>query len=271
MLHDPEQGFRDWAKKNDPREYPRKHNVHSAERWISAFAGGTLVALGVSRRSLGGGLLAALGGYLLYRGVRGQDPLYRIAGVNTATEAARPQLGVSQHQGVRVEDSIVIARPPEELYDFWRRLENLPRFMTHLKSVKTLPNGTSHWTAQGPVGFSVSWDAEIVGDQPGEVISWRSLPHSALHNAGAVRFEEVQRGTRVHVSLTYRPPAGKFGAAAAKLLGEDPARQIRHDLEQLKEKLESGAMDHLVNEASKESFPASDPPSFSRGTASKKT
>lgn len=266
MLYDREQGFRRWAEENDPRDYPERHNVADAERWLSALGGGTLAAIGLSRRSWGGLLLAAAGGYLIYRGVSGNCPAYRAWGVSTANQGPRLP-AVSQHQGVRLEESVVIAKSAQELYDFWRRLENLPRFMRHLKTVKTLPNGTSHWTAEGPVGLAVSWGAEIVGDEPCKLISWRSLPHSQIQNAGAVRFEDAEGGTRVHVSLTFNPPAGKMGAALARMLGDDPAKQIREDLGALKKQMERGSQDKRVNEAIAESFPASDPPSFTRSAA----
>jgi uncharacterized membrane protein len=262
MLYDREQSFRKWARENDPSELPQKRNIGNAERWISAFGGGALAAIGISRRSPGGLGLALAGGYLLYRGVSGQDPIYRALGFSTVGEDLGG-FGVSQHRGIRVEESVLIQKPADELYHIWRRLENLPRFMKHLKSVKALPNGTSHWTAKGPANMDISWDAEIVGDEPGKLISWRSLPHSSFQNAGAVRFDAEGEATRVHVSLTYNPPAGKVGAAVARMMGEDPARQIREDLDEFRAQLEGGSFKE-IDEAIDESFPASDPPSYSR-------
>ena len=53
--------------------------------------------------------------------------------------------------------SIKIQRPREEVYAFFRRLENLPRFMMHLKEVRELDNRRSHWVASGPSDHSVEW------------------------------------------------------------------------------------------------------------------
>jgi uncharacterized membrane protein len=46
---------------------------------------------------------------------------------------------------IHVERSIRIDRSPEELYQFWRNFENLPRFMNHLQSVQVLDAQRSRW------------------------------------------------------------------------------------------------------------------------------
>jgi|RhiMetdeSRZDD1v2_1073273.scaffolds.fasta_scaffold1464017_2 uncharacterized membrane protein len=62
-------------------------NVGETERWASGIAGGALALYGLAgRRSLFGGLLAALGGSLLYRGISGHCPLYGALGVDTRGE-----------------------------------------------------------------------------------------------------------------------------------------------------------------------------------------
>src|SRR5258705_8196562 len=92
-------------------------------------------------------------------------------------------------KGIHARSSIIVNRTPDEVYEFWHNVTNLPRFMRHLESVGDLGDGRSRWLAKGPAGISVVWDAEIVADIPGEVISWRSLDKSDVQNAGAVRFE----------------------------------------------------------------------------------
>ena len=269
MMQDPENTFRQWARKNDPSPTVKDNNVGDAERLLSAVAGGALLVSGLRQRSFTGTLLSAFGGYLVYRGVSGRCELYSAVGLNTAKTAGqtRRPYAVSQHKGVHVEEQVTINRSAEDLYDFWRKLENLPQFMSHLESVKTLPNGTSRWRAKGPAGLDVTWDAEIVGDKRGEFISWRSLPHSTVANAGAVRFKEVAGGTQVEVKLTYNPPAGRLGAAVARLFGEEPSQQVRDDLARFKTSMEDRNSSE-VTEASMESFPASDSPSFTGTTAS---
>lgn len=143
---------------------------------------------------------------------------------------------------IRTEQHVTIARPPEELYTQWRKLENLPQIMSHLEAVTVLDEKRSSWTAKAPLGRSVSWEAEITQDVPGELIAWRSLEGADVKNAGSVTFTKLThgRGTDLKVVLAYEPPAGKLGAAVAKLFGEEPEMQLREDLRRFKQRMETG-------------------------------
>jgi uncharacterized membrane protein len=146
------------------------------------------------------------------------------------------------NQGIHAKASCIVNRSPDEVYRFWRNFENLPRFMKHLDSVQETGEGRSHWVATGPAGTTVEWDATIIADVPGEVITWRSLENSDVDNAGAVRFEAApgNRGTIVKVNLQYNPPAGVVGATFAKLFGEEPEQQLDDDLRRFKQVMEVG-------------------------------
>jgi uncharacterized membrane protein len=148
--------------------------------------------------------------------------------------------------GIRVSETVTVARPPEEVYRFWRDLTNLPRFMEHLEAVQVLDDRRSHWRARAPAGSSVEWDAEIIEDQPNQRISWRSTQDADVANTGTVRFRTApgNRGTEIQVTLRYDPPAGRLGALVAKLFGEEPSEQVKSDLRRLKQVLETGEVVH---------------------------
>lgn len=143
---------------------------------------------------------------------------------------------------IRVEKHITVGRPAAELYAFWRKLENLPQVMNHLESVTELSERTSRWTAKGPAGTHVTWDAEITEDLKNEGLAWRALEGSDIENAGSVFFNELAngRGTEIKVVLAYEPPLGKLGATLAKLMGEEPGRQLQEDLQRFKQFMETG-------------------------------
>ncbi|GAA5535121.1 cyclase [Deinococcus metallilatus] len=199
-------------------------------RLISGAAGGALLLLGLRKRGVLGLGMAAVGGYLAYRAATGNDPVMAAAGLSGNAAAAKP---------IFVEHSVVIDRPAQLVYAYWRNLENLPRIMSHLESVTVLDERRSRWVAKAPLGTHVEWEAEIVNDKPGERIGWHSLPGATVDNAGSVQFESLPNGgTRVHVALSYRPPAGALGAAVAKLFGEEPSQQIADDLQNFKQTFE---------------------------------
>lgn len=219
-------------------QHPRQ-NVGNTERWVSVALGSAMALFGLRRMSLGGLVTAGLGGAMAYRGVTGHCSMYKALGINTI-EQAQPQ--DYYEDGVRVEHAFTIQKGRNELYNFWRNFQNLPRFMYHLESVEVLSDTRSRWTAKAPMGKQVSWEAEIIHEVPDEVIAWRSLENTDVHNTGSVRFVEAPhgRGTEVRVVIEYIPPAGVIGKWAAKLLGEEPQLQVREDLRRFKRLMETG-------------------------------
>src|SRR3954466_4122792 len=134
-----------------------KPNISATEKWVSTIAGAALAIAGYKRSNRAMGL-AGLG--LVARGVSGYCPVSAAAGRNSASPDTREALGGSR--GVRVEASTTIYRPAQEVYAYWRQLDNLPRFMSHLEEVQDLGGGRSVWTARGPLGVPVCWQAEII-------------------------------------------------------------------------------------------------------------
>jgi len=221
-------------------------NVGRGERLLSGLAGAALGVYALRHRRLRGVLLP-LAGALLGRAVTGRCPVNRALGRNSArgVERVSPVATLGPGEGVRVEQTVRVSRPPEELYRFWRNLENLPRFMDHLESVQIRDDLHSRWVARGPAGSRVEWDAVIHNEIPGELLAWRSLPGSEVDHAGSVHFEPAGEGTAVRVVLRYDPPAGKLGAAVARLFGEDPDTQVADDLRRLKQLMEAGETTRL--------------------------
>jgi uncharacterized membrane protein len=145
---------------------------------------------------------------------------------------------------------VVIRRPAEQLYRFWRNFENLPKFMRHLELVAMREEGISHWVAKGPAGIQVEWDARIINEIDNKVIAWQSLTGSEVATAGAVTFDATNGGTIVHVHMQYNPPGGKLGAAIAYAFGEEPNLQVQEDLRRFKLLMESGATPSPVSRRS---------------------
>ena len=222
-------------------------NVAPTERITSAVIGAAAIGFGLSRRSLPGLLLAALGGALVHRGVTGHCHMYKALGINTRERTA--YAGLRGANGIRVTQRVRINRSPAEVYRFWRNLENLPRFMDHVERVEAIDDLRSRWVVKGPAGSQVEWTAKILADRENQLISWESLPGAEVQNAGSVWFEPAENGgTEVKVSLQHYPPAGRLGEAVAKLFGEAPDQQLAEDLQRLKQTLEVRSVPVASNE-----------------------
>jgi uncharacterized membrane protein len=242
---EPEQGSQaSPSKERAGQSHEKEVNVGRSERSASLVAGSLLTMLGLSRRSVPGLLVAGVGVMIVYRGASGHCPAYAALNVNTARGDNASDPDEIAQRGIHVEEAFLINRSPEELYQFWRNFENLPQIMSHLEEVKVNDDKRSTWKAKAPAiaGGSVTWEAEITSDEPNSRIVWKSLPGSEVSNVGEIRFSKAMgdRGTEVHVSMEYLPPAGKVGHWLATLFGKSPDTQIREDLRNFKRLMETG-------------------------------
>ena len=222
-------------------------NVPKWERIGSIAVGASLIALGISRRSILGGLTGLAGVALVARGATGRCAVYDRLGNNSRDDlqAERRERG---HKGVRVTQTINVQRDPADVFRHWRKLENLAVFMGHVESVQEIDRERSHWVVRGPLGQTLQWDARIVNEEEGKMIGWESLPGADVNNAGSVYFEpNGDGGTSLKVILQYYPPAGQVGAAAAHVLGESPDQQLAEDLGRFKEIMENKAEEPTQN------------------------
>ena len=216
------------ATQQDKRLYST--NLSQAERTISIAAGVKLALFGfkgIFKSPFSSIIKLGAGGYLLNRGITGHCDLYASMGRNT-----------TEPVNVNIRSSYLIDKPRQEVYKFWRKLDNLPLFMKHLESVEVIDEKRSHWVLKLPTGVAkVSWDAEIVNDEPGFAIGWSSLPDSLVDNAGKVRFQDSPEGngTLVDIVISYRPPAGGLGGSIAHVLNPVFKNMVDNDVRNFKQ------------------------------------
>jgi uncharacterized membrane protein len=216
-----------------PGLHGRRVNVSAGERLLSVFAGGILAGAAIRNRSWAGAALGVGSAALLWRGFTGVCPAYLTAGVNTDQPA---------HTSQRTEHVVTVMQPPEKVYQYWRNLENLPKIMRYLDSVRVVDDRTSIWRAKGPAGKTIEWEAMITDDVANERIEWQSTGKATVPNTGTVTFRRApgDRGTEVRVVLEYQPPAGKVGETVAIMTGRSASREIREDLRRFKQMMETG-------------------------------
>ena len=229
---------------NDYRSAPTgacclEKNIGDMERTFSLALGVGLGLAGLSHGRAKGLVLTALGAGLIWRGYTGHCGCYAALGINNAER--QPATSVPARQGIKLEKTIVIEQPAANLYRFWRRLENLPQVMRHLKSVRSIDSQHSRWVAEGALGKDLEWDAEIINEREDELLAWASIPGGDLETAGSVHFRpQGDARTDVTVSLKYNPPAGKIGAHIATLLGSGLEGKLDEDLNTFKQTMETG-------------------------------
>ena len=136
----------------------------------------------------------------------------------------------------RVEKSIRVSAPVEQVYQYWRNFTNFPNFMENVEEVRPLDGNdrVSHWKIKGPLGKTVEFDSELVRDEPNKMIGWNSTG-GEMGTSGAVTFAETGDNTEVHVVMQwYDPPGGAVGEAASKLL-QNPEKMLEEDLQRFKD------------------------------------
>jgi uncharacterized membrane protein len=195
-------------------------------------------------------LLGAIGSILAFQGARARRPVGRalsMLGLGLLARAAtnlppRRLVGLGAgRRAIDVQKTIRVAAPPDQIWQLWSNFENFPQFMSHLREVRKIDEGQSHWVAVGPAGVPVEWDAVVTDWVPNQLIAWKSVEGSTVDTVGRVRFQPTPGGgTEIDVHMSYNPPAGAIGHAVATLFGADPKRALDEDLVRLKSLLEEG-------------------------------
>jgi uncharacterized membrane protein len=137
-----------------------------------------------------------------------------------------------------VRTTALVQRTPQELYNLWRATENAPLWQEQIEVVVITGVNTSRWTMKDGDKM-LTWDAEIVSDEPGKRIVWKSIDGD-LEEAGEVIFELApgDRGTFVTVLMEFK--LGKLASAWESVTGRNPKQGIVENLRHFKALAETG-------------------------------
>lgn len=142
----------------------------------------------------------------------------------------------------RVQESVEVQAPAEDVFRYWSNFENFSTFMSNVEEVRMTGGDTSHWKVKGPLGKSVQFEAKTTQMDPGRGIGWNTVEGDVM-TSGEARFEEVAPGrTRIDVTMNYSdPPGGAVGEAVANVLS-NPERNLREDLQNFAKIVERGEL-----------------------------
>lgn len=115
---------------------------------------------------------------------------------------------------LRLEKSIQIGRPVNEVFQAWSRLEDLPSRTDMVQEVRS-EGDHSRWVLN-IAGRLVRWDAEVTQRIENEAIGWKSV--SGPKHTGRIEFSPLGNDTVVHVTMNYAPP-GQMGSLFSPLSG----------------------------------------------------
>ena len=191
-----------------------RRNLTRVDRLGSIVGGVALLLWALRKPSWGRTAGAGLGGWLLYQAYTGDNPMFRPFGIRVNPQPAEPQVA----ETLIVEEAIIISRPRQEVYEFWRRPENLPGF-----------RGST---------------LELIREEVGGLLAWRALREGKLVHFGSLALRDAPggRGTMVEVRLEYIPSGGSLGSALAHIMGHSPQRLVAEGLRRGRQVLETGVI-----------------------------
>jgi uncharacterized membrane protein len=218
------------AERRRARSELPQENWTPAARLAAGVAGGAIALAAARREDRLGNVIGLAGLALLTRSL-------------TNTELRKL---VRSRQGIPTRKTVAVNAPVDQVFGFFTDWENWPQFMSHVRSVSAsgqrgAVGERTHWVVDGPAGTAVEWDAVTTRFVPNETLSWQSVEGAAVQHTGTLQFVPLDDGTtRVHVEMSYSPPAGAVGHTVAKLFGRDPESQMDDDLARLKTTIETG-------------------------------
>jgi len=129
---------------------------------------------------------------------------------------------------------VEVDAPIDLVWSLWSDLEQMPKWMKWIDSVKVLDEDPtlSRWKlATG--GLEFTWLSRNLKVIPHQIIQWESV--DGLPNQGAIRFYDRKNGTIVKMTISYAIP-GFLGKIMDNLfLGRVVESTIQADLERFKE------------------------------------
>ena len=140
----------------------------------------------------------------------------------------------------KIEASVTIERPVDEVFTFYRDFKNLPGFLGDVMRVEQIGPATSRWTIQGPLGIRASWTIKITEERTNELISYETVTLAPLKTHWEISFYRGPEAGETEVREVMKVPLGTLGRVALALIGKFPAQEVASNLHRLKQLMETG-------------------------------
>jgi uncharacterized membrane protein len=144
------------------------------------------------------------------------------------------------HDDSTVEQTVVVARPVETVYAFYRDFRNLTRFLGDVVQIELTGPATSRWTIQGPFGIQTHWTAQVLDERLNEFIHYETTNSPRLRTSWKIYFSPGPEAGQTEVREATRTPFGRLGRLALGLLGKSVSKEVSANLHRLKQVMETG-------------------------------
>lgn len=138
--------------------------------------------------------------------------------------------------------TLIVSRPPKDVYAFWRDFTNLVELSEHIASIETAGDDRhTRWVVNAPFGVQLSWNAEITADEVKRRIAWKTTAPADIPHNGQVIFHGIDDGkrTEVAIEIDYRTPFGMLGELIGSLLGRGSEALIADEIKRFQTALEA--------------------------------
>jgi uncharacterized membrane protein len=216
----------------------------SAERAITIASGALLLAPVLRKRSIISWTAAAAGGALIYDGVSGSCAVSHKLGLSAGSPASQ-----------RVHQSITIGKDAMELYTLWRNPDTMLRLMRPYADITASGENHVRWSIPLPFGPSISGEAVMVDERPGEMVHWSTMPDDGLQINEWFRLKPAPQNRGTEVTLEYivdfsRLTGGRTVRAISSFFDKVPHVIIGKILHNFKALAESGEIPTLERNSS---------------------
>jgi uncharacterized membrane protein len=140
----------------------------------------------------------------------------------------------------RIEASVTINRPVEQVFSFYRDFRNLPSFLGDVMAVEQIGPATSRWTIEGPLGIRANWTIRVTEERTNELIRYETVTLPVLRTFWEIHFAPGSEAGETVVREVMKAPLGRLGRVALALIGKFPAEEVFSNLQRLKEVIETG-------------------------------
>ena len=170
-----------------------------------------------------------------------EDHRWALLGVAAGVLAAG-MWGLWRREPGAVRAAVTVQAPVERVFDAWSRFQDFPRFMPSVAEVRQVGDERWQWVIAGPAGAPIQFESLVTRHDRPRVIAWTTVEGAAVEHSGTARFRSTaDGGTRLEVTMSWRPAGGGLGEGVAFVSGVEPGHLLREGLAAFKERLEREA------------------------------